>query len=391
MNNQIARWATLSFLAADILVAGPARPVRAGMVVSVTPYSSDWQSIYQGFAVQENFGSTTLAPGLSITLQGGAFPSAQTYTSLPQLFDPTQVAGGDFGGPFLHNTWDGTDMVTNLGYDASKPSGQNWINAWAPAVTDSSQQITFNFSQGVTSLGIGLSNFQSTNPPSPEFPVTNHLLLINGVALPQDLETLAGSNWSPGEDVRNGYLTVTATAGTVIQSIGFYDINAPEGVNDGLNFGALGFTPQSVPESSGLHPARMWCVGDARAASGVAAPAGLSRRPRKAVAVIDCGGEKGGGSEKGGATLWRGRALRAGFGKFGVEKGVGGRERGRGGRERGRVGKGVGVGKGVATLWVEKGGRNPLVEKGGRNPLVEKGGRNPLIGVQHMKTGGPIP
>jgi len=76
--------------------------------------------------------------------------------------------------------------------------------------------------------------------------------LSNGVALPQDLETLAGSNWSPGIDVRNGYLTVTATAGTVIQSVGFSDINAPGGLYDGLNFGALGFTSQSVPESSGL-------------------------------------------------------------------------------------------------------------------------------------------
>ena len=142
-------------------------------------------------------------------------------------------------------------MVTNFGYDASKPNGQNWINSWAPAVSDASTQITFNFSQGVTSLGIGLSNFQSTNPASPDFPITDyHLLLINGVALPQDLETLAGTNWSPGIDVRNGYLTITATDGTVIHSVGFADINSADGFNDGLNFGALGYN--AVPEPSSL-------------------------------------------------------------------------------------------------------------------------------------------
>jgi hypothetical protein len=234
-----------------ISLAGSTLPVQGGVIVSVTPYSSTWQSTYDSFAVQENFGSTTLTTGLSITLQGGAFPSSQTYTSLPQLFDPTKVAGGEFDGPFLHNTWGSTYMVTNFGYDASKPSGQNWINSWGPAISDSASQITFNFNQGVTSVGIGLSNFQSTNPPSPDFPITNHLLLINGVALSEDLETLAGANWSPGIDVRNGYLTVTATGGTVINSLGFEDINpSPSGFNDGLNFGALGYT--AIPEPSSL-------------------------------------------------------------------------------------------------------------------------------------------
>ena len=66
----------LFLMVAGILLGGPTRPVQAGVIVSVTPYRSNWQSIYQGFAVQENFGSTTLATGLSITLQGAPFPSA---------------------------------------------------------------------------------------------------------------------------------------------------------------------------------------------------------------------------------------------------------------------------------------------------------------------------
>jgi hypothetical protein len=254
------RLSSLLIAEVGILLASLLQSARAGVVVSVTPYSSDWQSIYNGFAVQESFESTALTAELSISLEGGAFPSPQTYTSLPQLFDPTKVPGGRLDGPFLHNTWDGKHMVTNFGYDASKRSGKNWTNSWGRMVSDSAQQITFNFSQGVTSLGIGLSNFQSTNPASPHFPITNHLLMINGVALPQDLETLAGANLSPGIDVRNGYLTIVATNGSVIDSVGFYDIHPRDGFNDGLNFDALGYN--AVPEPSGLAllGAGMLCV-----------------------------------------------------------------------------------------------------------------------------------
>jgi PEP-CTERM motif len=253
MNSRLYCRSMSFIMAAGILLAWSTQLVWAGVVVSVTPYSSNWQSTYNSFGVQENFGSTTLNPGLSITLQGGVFPSSQTYSSLPQLFDPTKVAGGDFDGPFLNNTWGSTYMVTNFGYDASKPSGQNWINSWGPGISDEASQITFNFSQGVTSVGIGLSNFQSTNPAAPDFPITNHLLLINSVALSEDLETLAGANWSPGIDVRNGYLIVTATAGTVIHSLGFEDINpSPSGFDDGLNFGALGYTAAAIPEPNSL-------------------------------------------------------------------------------------------------------------------------------------------
>jgi hypothetical protein len=39
--------------------------------------------------------------------------------------------------------------------------------------------ITFDYAPGTRSFGIGLSNFQSPN--SPQFPITNHDLFVNGI------------------------------------------------------------------------------------------------------------------------------------------------------------------------------------------------------------------
>jgi hypothetical protein len=224
--------------------------LRATVFVSVIPYSSNWQNTYNAFGVQESFENLTLAPGLSITLDGNAFPAPQTYSSLPQLYDPAQPSPVD--GPQLNNTWAGTRMVTNFGYDSARPSAANWLNAWAPAISSAAQRITFNFSGGVTQLGIGLSNFQSVNPPSPDASWTNHRLYINGIPLSQDIETLAASDWTPGANVRNGYLVVSTTGGTVVNSIGFQNIDTPGGVSDGLNFDTLGFTPVPEPPTTSL-------------------------------------------------------------------------------------------------------------------------------------------
>lgn len=210
---------------------------RAGMVVTNTPYADDWQSIYQGFGVQEGFEDTTLAPGLSITLDGHAFPSPQTYSSLPGLFDPADPLSYSFpqaGGPFPNDLWEGQYMVTNYGYDANLPSGQNWVNKWHPNMLNLSQRFTFNFESGVSSLGMGLSNFQ-----------IDHTLYINGVAQPTLLEELAGPGWIYGVNKRNGYVTITATEGEVIYSVGIENF----GDFDGMNIDALGYDPvNAVPE-----------------------------------------------------------------------------------------------------------------------------------------------
>ena len=227
------------------LIAG-VPPLCATIFVSVIPYASNWQTTYNAFAIQESFEQLTLAPGLSITLNGNAFTTSQTYGGLPQLYDPAQPS--PFAGPQLNNPWDGTKMVTNYGYDASRPAGFNWNNAWAPTLSSAAQRITFNFAGGASQIGIGLSNFQSENPASPDTSWTNHRLYVNGIPLSQDIEALAGASWTPGGDFRNGYLVITTTDATVINSVGFQNLNMPGGVSEGLNFDALGFTP--VPEPS---------------------------------------------------------------------------------------------------------------------------------------------
>lgn len=233
-----------------ILIATFAPQARAAVVVQVVPYSSNWQTTYNAFATRLSFESLPLTPGLTITLQGGAFPASQTYASLPSLYDPT-AANPIPGATFNANTWDGTKMVTNFGYDPTKPAGTNWINFWGPTSPSSATRITFNFGNVAGKVGIGCSNFQSVSPPSSDsYPsVTNHRLYVNGVAMPQDIETLAGvGNWISGGNVRNGYVVITATGGTVINSVGFETITPIFGnINDGMNFDALGFDGLTVP------------------------------------------------------------------------------------------------------------------------------------------------
>src|SRR5207244_9794214 len=95
----------------------------------------------------DTFETTTLLPGLSITLSGGV-PST-TWTSLPSLFD-----GSFCGSVTLNQSWDGTDTASSSVTNqlASCATGPPEILA---------NLITFNYSPGTRSFGIGLSNFQS--------------------------------------------------------------------------------------------------------------------------------------------------------------------------------------------------------------------------------------
>jgi hypothetical protein len=237
------------------LFAGAApRHADAAVTVQVIPYAQNWQTTYNAFPIKLSFESLPLVSGLSITLQGGFFPAPQTYTSLPGLYDPL-AANPIPGAIFNANTWDGTKMVTNFGYDPAKPAGTNWINFWGPTSPSSGTRITFNFANGAGKVGIGCSNFQSVNPPSTDsYPsVTQHRLYVNGVAMAQDIETLAGAgNWISGGNVRNGYVVITGTGGTVINSVGFETITPIFGnINDGMNFDAFGFTPVASMVSPG--------------------------------------------------------------------------------------------------------------------------------------------
>jgi hypothetical protein len=179
-----------------------------------------------GYAI-ENFETTALLSGLSITLSGNL--ATATYPPLPNLYDVTLD-------PFAtNNEWAGTKVVTNLQGNQIGTS-QRW------------DSITFTYAPRTTSFGIGLSNFQSTNPAAPQFPITNHTLFVNGVAQ-GTLETLAGSNFTPGL-VRNVYIRIDATGGTVINSVGFQNIVS--GGSDGLLFDHLAVVATTTPDPSTL-------------------------------------------------------------------------------------------------------------------------------------------
>ena len=196
----------------------------------------------------EDFEDTTLLSGLSIRHSGGQFAVPVTWTSLPATFDPSTFPVS------VNNAWDGNNVATNL-------PGNSINNLIFPELTE------FFYFSGTTSLGLALSNFQSVTPPSPQFPITNHELFVNGVSL-GELETLAGALWIPGI-VRNAYIRVDATGADSINSIAFRNISA----GDALIFDHLAIAPSAaspVPE-----PATLSAV-----AAGLIA-AGLLRRRRK--------------------------------------------------------------------------------------------------------------
>ena len=178
----------------------------------------------------DNFETTTLLSGLTITLSGGV--TTTTWASLPATFDQ-----GFCPGNLTVGAWDGTHTVTNA-------TGNLTNNCFNP--TNLAKTTTFNYGPGTSSLGIGLGNFQSPN--SPLFPVTNHELFVNGVDMGV-LETLAGSNWTPGI-TQNGYLVIDGTNGTSISSVAFENLTG----SDFLEFDHLAVKPASstVPEPATL-------------------------------------------------------------------------------------------------------------------------------------------
>ena len=165
----------------------------------------------------DDFETTTMLPGLTIVLSGGV--ATTTETSLPALFN-----GDTFSTLTQNQFWDGTDTATNaIGNQPNSTTNP----------TNLANLTMFNYAPGTLSFGIGLSNFQSTN--SPQFPVTQHELFVNGVDLGV-LETLAGVNWTPGTD-RNAYLRIDNNV--AITSVGFENVNQPPSQQDFLMFDHL--------------------------------------------------------------------------------------------------------------------------------------------------------
>jgi hypothetical protein len=186
-----------------------------------------------GFTI-DTFETTTLIPGLTVTLTGGV--PLTTFTSLPNLFDQ-----GVCGALSDNSAWDGTHGVIN--------STTNMVSNCSTSANIASQ-ITLNYAPGSTSFGLGFGNFQSLNAPS--FPITNHELFVNGTDLGV-LETLAGANWTAGL-ARNAYLRIDGTAGTVISSVAIQNLTGADVLV--LDHVAVQAAASTVPE-----PSAAWLAG----------------------------------------------------------------------------------------------------------------------------------
>jgi hypothetical protein len=221
--------------------------VNSAQAVSITffpstVFSSDPTILNQNVGITgytiEDFEDKTLIPGLSITYSGGV--STSTITSLPDLSN--QVS----------QSWDGQHTLFNI------PSNQLSNSVFCPS-TECAKLTTLNFSNSIISVGIGLSGFQSLNPPpsAPDNPITDHRLLINGIPFSQTIEQLAGVNWKSANFQRNAYLRIDALQGESISSIGFENITAVPSTEDVLEFDHLAIKsvaqpPKSVPEPSNV-------------------------------------------------------------------------------------------------------------------------------------------
>jgi hypothetical protein len=167
-----------------------------------------------------DFLSLTFPTGISMVLSGVDDPTT-TWNALPALYDQNTLPSDcyNFGG--IANlgiaSWWGpyaaTNLATNQAASCESPIGEE-------------QTTTFNITPGASSFGIGLANFQSTSPASPEYPITQHELFINGNDMGV-LETLAGANWTPGITL-NAYLRITATGKDLITSVGFENLTGAD-------------------------------------------------------------------------------------------------------------------------------------------------------------------
>ena len=201
----------------------------------------------------DTFEQTSFIAGLSMTLSGGV--PTTTLTSLPALLDESAC------GALSAAAWDGSHYASNM-------TTNQFSNCNLPA--NIANLTTFDYAPGAASFGIGLANFQSTSPPSPQFPITNHELFINGVSQGV-LEVLAGANWSSGI-MRNAYLRIDITGGT-INSVGFRNLS--DGQQDFLAFDHLAVLPSPPDTASVPEPGSMVLL-----ASGVAGLAARLRRRR---------------------------------------------------------------------------------------------------------------
>jgi len=218
-----------------LLAAVPPALASTFQFEDATSYNANTAQMDLDFGINgyliENFEDTTLINGLSIRYTGNGFNVTQS--SLPRVLAwPTSQSG-----------WDGTSLVT------SDPANFPPANGTWPTM------VTFTYSPGATSIGIGLGGFQSLNDS--QFPNTDHRLYVNGVQQGTTLENLAlahGGLFTSSGFNRNTYLIVYAGIGETITSISFENIlsvGSPGTVTDVLFFDHLAVRTD-VPEPGSL-------------------------------------------------------------------------------------------------------------------------------------------
>jgi hypothetical protein len=241
----------------------PGLPQISAQFFSPSYYNSNVSAMNAALGVAgdviADLSALSLPSGLSITQSGGPyFPNPMTWSSLPTVNDDAANCA---------QTW----SWLSTGYYVVNTTGNSLSNCTSPLGT--SNTLTFNLPAGTIQFGIGLANFQSPNAPNT---IANHELLISvdGVHVVDvgTIESLAGANWTPGT-VRNAYMVLTATSGS-ISSVGFQtDNNALDDV--GFSDLAIAQAP-SILSTDG--PIPLWAL--------VALGAGLagiaSRRLKKA-------------------------------------------------------------------------------------------------------------
>jgi hypothetical protein len=230
-------------LSAAVLLLAPTASHAAILLSFSSPstYNVDTAVMNTSLGVARNtiddFSSTALIPGLSISFSGNVTPT--TMTSLTNVYMQSNACGT------IAN-----DISWSGGYAATNTIANHLPNCDSPP-PDTATLTTFHYAPGTTSFGIGLGNFQSLG--SPQFPITNHDLYVNGVDL-GTIESLAGSNWDPGFAL-NAYLVITATGGSTIASVGFENDSTLAG-EDWLAFSDLAVfapsTSSSIPEPATL-------------------------------------------------------------------------------------------------------------------------------------------
>ncbi len=178
-----------------------------------------------GFTI-EDFEDLEFIPDLTVSFSQGGAPT--TIDQLASLFEGTTNLGD------TTEAWDGRHTLANTVTNQLDPG------------PDRANRVVFELGQPALSVGVGLIGFQSLDPPSSTFPITDHRLLINGVVQTDSLEQLAGSAWQGSRLGRNVYLRIDAQDGEMIESFGFENITQT-GTIDFLEFDRLAV---SIPEST---------------------------------------------------------------------------------------------------------------------------------------------